>query len=403
MSLSTLSLNCNSLKRFFGYLVFGEIFLLGSGQSLLLFNGFSLKMFNFAMMVTIGCYLNFRYRLISRDFFQLFCFFLLSILLAILLGTINGGTENILLDISPLSYFFSLFFFNVYIKNISDISFIVRFLKFSALFMAVLYLVYLGMIYWGILDFDMTYLLLENQSDILFRGNEGTFFYKGFLYLVIGLIFYVVEGKLFTWRGIVLLSAIYFTHTRAFIIVTLCSCLFCIIYWMRSRNYVIPVKNIILFIIFALGLFISIPFVYDSFVGVDRSGGDAIRVQTIREVFDRATILSVLVGHGLGVGVPTRMIHMENSFLEIFHKQGFFGLFFWIYLLMKSYFYFINTLEEQKQIALPFLIAISMIYLQSLFNPYLNNPIGMSFVIISYVSLKVICLTSKKNKRLRII
>lgn len=397
MSLPGYLLRRLSSKKILGILIFGEIFLFGSGQILLIFDGLSLKMFNFSVMLIMGCYFIFRHRQISKELLQLLYFFLFSISLAILLGTINGGLEYMFFDISPLSYFFALIFFDIYIRNVSDINFVISLLKFSALFMAILYLVYLGMIYWGLLDFNVTYMFLENQSDILFRGNEGAFFYKGFLYLVIGLIFYIVEGEMFTWKGVILLLAIYFTHTRAFLIITLCSCLFCAIYWMHFRNYILPMRNIFLFIVLLLGFFLVVPYVYDSFVEVDRSGGDAIRLQTIDEVFERVTLCSVFVGHGLGVGVPIRMVHMEMSFLEIFHKQGFLGLLFWTYVIIKGYLYFINTHRNFRRSALPFLISISMIYIQSLFNPYLNNPIGMSFVIISYVSLKVICEESRRS------
>lgn len=396
MSLLSSKVSVFPLKNFFGIIVLGEIFLLGSGQPLLIFDGFSLKMLNFSMMVLIGCYFIFRHQSISKDVLQLLYFFLFSILMASVLGVINGGIKKISLDISPLSYFLSLLFFEVYIRSVADINFVIKIMKFSALFMAVIYLTYLALIYIGIIDFDVVYLFLENQSDILFRGNEGAIFYKGFLYLVIGLVFYIVEGKFFTWQGIVLLLAIYFTHTRAFIIVTLCSYLFCILYWAHSKKYVLPVKTVFLFVLILLVFLLVIPFVYDSFITVDRSEGDAIRVHTLNEVLERVSLGSLLVGHGLGIGVPTRMVHMEMSFLEIFHKQGLLGLLFWAYLIIKAFLYFINTSKSHKHNALPFLVALSMIYVQSLFNPYLNNPIGMSFVIISYVSLTVFYKESRK-------
>lgn len=76
---------------------------------------------------------------------------------------------------------------------------------------------------------------------------------------------------------------------------------------------------------------------------------------------------------------------MENSILEIFHKQGILGLSFWGLLLWKIYADYKRTPTEYKQTASLFMIGAVCVYVQSLFNPFLINPIGMSFVLLSFV------------------
>lgn len=384
----TVSLPENFLKRIIGVLFFGEIFLLGSGQVFLLPGGVSLKMFNYALMLVIAGGTLLYKPVMDKDILRITSLFSGTLVIGILMSVINGGWARLFTDLSPLLYFFTFFFFYFYIRTWSDIIFIKKLLCLSALLMAFLYLIYIGLIYAGVLNFDVAYLMLKKQSDFLFRGSEGAFFYKGFLYLVIGLIFYIVRGKMFSWQSMLLLIAIYFTRTRGFLIIALCACIFYSAYWLYYKHFLVPVKYIMVTTIILIVVAVFAVGWYENFVGDNRQGGDAVRIQTIYEVAERITPLSFLVGHGFGIGVPIRQVHMEMSYLEIFHKQGIIGLLFWGYLLFTSCLSFARMTLKQQQEGLPFILAIILIYIQSLFNPYLNNPIGMSFVLISYVVLK---------------
>lgn len=378
----------NLLKKILGVFIFGEIFLLGSGQLILLSGGFSLKMFNYGLMLLFSFFVLISNRFASKDILQLLGVYAGTILIGIFMSILNNGLDKLSEDLSPLFYFFTLLFFDQYISRKEDIFFIRKLLLFSALLMAGIYIVYIGMIKAGVLNFDMVYLLAGEKSDIMFRGTEGAFFYKGFLYLVIGMVFYIAKGKMLSWQVGLLLLAVYFTQTRGFLIIAVCACIFYIFYWLYTHRFLVPIK----YLIICLSVFAVISFYatiwYESFVGVDRSAGDAVRVQTIQEVMQQITFLSFWVGHGFGIGVPIRPIHMEMSYLEIFHKQGIIGLLFWGYLLFKFFVLFVRIPVERKCIGLPFLLSAIVIYIQSLFNPFLNNPIGMAFILISYVSLK---------------
>lgn len=378
----------NILKRMIGILFFGEIFLLGSGQVVLLPGGISLKMLNYALMIVISSIILFIKHTADKDIIRMTGLFSGTLLLGILISTLNGGLSQAFTDLSPLLYFFTFFFFYFYIRTPFDITFIKKILQISAVIMAIFYLLYIWLIELGILNFDEVYLVLKEQSDILFRGNDGAFFYKGFLYLAVGLVFYIVEGKMFSWQSILLLVAIYFTRTRGFLVIALFAGIFYCGFWIYCKHFLIPVKQVLWTIIALTVIVVFATGWYENFVGVDRGGGDAIRVQTFYEVVERITPLSFWVGHGFGVGVPIRPIHMEMSYLEIFHKQGIVGLLFWGYLFLSASVYFLRMTVKQQLKGLPFMLAIIMIYIQSLFNPFLNNPIGMSFVLISYIVLK---------------
>lgn len=383
-----LSLLEYKIKRIFGLLIFGEIFLMGSGQFLLISGGLTLKMFNYALMLTFAAYAVFCYRIIEKDTFLLTGWFTALLLLGTLLSVVNDGWNKLFTDLSPLFYFYTIIFFDLYFRTFSDIVFIERLLKISAISLAGLYLIYILLIAVGFFNFDLVYLFMEDSSDIMFRGKEGALFYKGFIYLAIGLVFYISRAKMLSWQSLLLMAAIYFTHTRAFVIIVLCACCCYILYWLYIRCYRVPLKYVIWSISLLLLVLLFSAGWYENFIGEDRQGGDLVRLETIKQVMEQVTPVSFFIGHGFGIGVPIRPIHMEMSYMEIFHKQGIAGLVFWGYLLLRScLFFFSSSLKQQIQ-GLPFLLSILVIYIQSLFNPFLNNPIGMGFVLISYVVLK---------------
>ncbi|MCM1142653.1 MAG: hypothetical protein NC453_29120, partial [Muribaculum sp.] len=118
----------------------------------------------------------------------------------------------------------------------------------------------------------------------------------------------------------------------------------------------------------------------------DRAGGDEIRLITFKQVYDKINVISIILGHGLGYGVEIRPVHMENSYLEIFHKLGLVGMLFWIYL-----FYWIHKLWQSTKIIKTctiLYIGVVMLYVQSMFNPYINNPIGLGYLMIAYAVIR---------------
>ena len=51
-----------------------------------------------------------------------------------------------------------------------------------------------------------------------------------------------------------------------------------------------------------------------------------------------------------------------------------------------------------KKMFKPFLVSTFFVYFQSLTNPYLNNPIGMSMVLLAFSVLLVILNIEKKER-----
>ena len=83
--------------------------------------------------------------------------------------------------------------FFLFIKTQKDVDLVVKLIKFSSFLLAILYILFLISMYFGLLDVKQVYIFIsEHTDDIMFRGidgNNASFFYKGFLYLNIGFIF----------------------------------------------------------------------------------------------------------------------------------------------------------------------------------------------------------------------
>jgi hypothetical protein len=125
----------------------------------------------------------------------------------------------------------------------------------------------------------------------------------------------------------------------------------------------------------------------------DRKFSDNERKQQFIQVANAATLPTAVWGHGFGTGVESRPVHMEISYLEIFHKQGIIGIACWIIILfslVKSY----KSLPSKSGMSNAFFLAALFVFFQSLTNQYINNPIGLGMILISMVSLDV---TLKKN------
>jgi O-antigen ligase len=118
----------------------------------------------------------------------------------------------------------------------------------------------------------------------------------------------------------------------------------------------------------------------------DREFSDNERKRQIKEVIADITPATVIWGHGFGNGVESRPIHMEISYLEIFHKQGLIGLGTWVFLFTSLVGYFIS-LPLRSPLSYAFFLAAIFIFFQSLTNQYINNPIGMGMFLISLTGL----------------
>ncbi|EJL66732.1 O-antigen ligase family protein [Flavobacterium sp. CF136] len=365
--------------------------IVGGGGRFLEFGFLTVRMVLFLVIIVISLILYVFRKKIKRNIILLTIIFSIITLTGVVIGLLNNALINgIFEDIKPLSFFYIILFFSLIIKDEKDIVLVSNIIKIGSVILAIVYVGFIIFLYFGLIDFVSFYNKQSEIGEILFRG-DFLFFYKGFLYLCIGFFFFLTSDYKYKLLLLVFLfTSIVLTLTRGFILFTfLITCYY--IYFINKKILIKIISGILLLVISTLiGTF------YLQTVG-DRADSDKVRYIQIEQVYDRINPISIFIGHGFGNGVPDRPIHMENSFLEIFHKQGLLGLFFWIAMLFYVCLLYVNIKNVIfKKLALPFLLGVFFVYFQSLTNPFINNPMGLCLLLITIVVFSKLLELQKK-------
>jgi hypothetical protein len=316
--------------------------------------------------------------------------FMIAISVGLIFSALIGALSNksnplILNDIGTLSFFLVYSFISQNTNSLNVIEKVSRIIKVSAIILSIGYLTILAAIFSNLIDFGSFYNYTQPSGELFFRGDQGFFFYKGFYYLCVGLLFLVYSNRwLAKFASAVVVTAIVLTFTRGFYVATVLS-LICGIFFIDNLKCRFMAMLICAFLF--LG-FLSLPFIND--FQNSRRESDSVRTETFREVLDDTSILTLLVGHGFGAGVDVRPVRMENTYLEIFYKQGLVVLItifvFCTWLLKKL----IATYRVSKnRLIIPFILSLIYLLIQTATNPFLNNPIGMLHFFICTSALKV--------------
>lgn len=329
-------------------------------------------------------------------------------------------------DIKPLLYWANLLFYAQIIHSRERLELVKACFRWSSAMLAVAYLLVLLLWKFDIIYGWGMYLWALPTEELSFRGNLG-FFYKGFIFLPIGIFFWLQEKiyyRKFIWVFLIYLAML-LTFTRGFwLIIFVIHLLYTIFY--NPKN-VISWLAVVLMItsLWSVGLYVSqVPnqnfpelaaFQQNSRETYkrkplkdwqrklgnmfsqgfeDRESSIIDRIIQVGEVIDAASPASILVGNGLGKGTDSRQIHMEISYLEIFHKQGLLGLGVWAGLFIALWRSFYKRMGRSlRQIpfeddAFVFFMAAAFMFAISFLNPFINAPMGLGMLAISLVCLQ---------------
>lgn len=360
-----------------------ELFLLGSGR-LLQVGPVTVRMLLYVVAVIYAiAYLANRGRA-DREILGLGLAFLVLHLFSALVGIVNGARLDWLAeDLKPLSFFPTLFFFAVAIRDSDQIQRVSTLVKFAGAFLAVGYLVLLVVIFGGLIPFDILYLAFSRTGEFFFRG-ESAFVYKGFLYLGVGFFFLILDPRRSRkLLALLVLAALVLTFTRGLLLATVVVSLAGVMIVQR-KQYTVFLSPLLV----TAGFAAILPWFAAGRLGT--TGGDALRLFDLRYVLDHVTWWSVLIGHGFGTGVGDRL-RIEATYLELLHKQGVLGLAFWGAIFAFTVRDLLRAMRNgHEAAALPFFLASLFVMIESATNPFLTNPIGMSMVLVSLVSLRVL-------------
>lgn len=378
---------------------------LGGGGRLLAWGPISARMLLFAAAMVLTVFWWVRGAKLPREYNALLGIFTVMLGIGVVMGYSSGAAWNAIAeDVKPLLYFYLLPFLYFSLDDPQLIDRLARWFQLGGLILAALFCSLLIAIHSGLLPFLSFYHTVDPTGEFFFRG-EITFFYKGFLYLCVALIFLISDTKRRTWIAPVLL-AIILSATRGFWIALLMTYSAYSIFLKQGGlksiiSGVCAFLAAMILIVYSQQMISAVsewldgqseqPQVEQSnhaprpFLLGDREHSDNVRKRQFREVIDQTTGVSTFVGHGFGIGVPTRPIHMEISYLEIFHKQGLLGLLVWLAILSVGFKKYLLAASEKW--ATPFFLSFVFVFIQSLSNQYVNNPIGLFMVLAALVAL----------------
>jgi hypothetical protein len=383
----------NKLQRYFMgagtvllVLITLEASLLGSGR-LLVIGPLTMKMWLFvaAQIYTIILLVFFRRLNLST------ILLLLSFSTLLCIGAVRGilhyaSTEYLIEDIKPILYCFLLLFVELTMSTRKHLQLIINVIKYAAMIMTLGYAVVMFMLYVGAISFQVLYDFLSSGSDaeFMFRGDSGIFFYKGSLYIAIGLIFFAFDRSWLSRIAVAMATAgIVMTGTRGYFLALMAVILVQAVtglggFVRRTRYVIVPCASLAMLLVSLSGQLVG------------KADSDNLRIETAHQVADQVTPISFFLGNGLGIGVEERPVHMENSYLEIFHKQGALGLLWWASMC----FLLITRYRKARRIdylcAQPLFLSGCFVAIESLTNPFINSPIGLFMLIIAMVGLDVI-------------
>jgi hypothetical protein len=332
---------------------------------------------------------------LPSEIWKLMIGFGIMIAFGITIGLLNDNPKNLIFeDVKPLCYFFILPFFYLAIDE-TMIRRVIKVIKASSILMASIFILLLILIHSGIIPFRDFYNSTFKSGEFFFR-SEITFFYKGFLFFGVGTIFYYFTdySKWKKYFILMLMTAIVLSVTRGLLF----SLAFTFsIYFFVIRQYIKAIYALaltVIIIVWGSNFILSTSRLFDSLnnhknysqadptlLG-DRKYSDNGREAQANEVWEELSFTSSLLGYGFGAGTSSRPVHMEISYLEIFHKQGLIGLIFWggvAYAILVQY-----RNAFGSPIANAFFYSAFFVYIESLTNQYINNPIGMSVVLLSF-------------------
>lgn len=370
------------------YIFIIELFI-GGGGRLIPIGPVSARMIIFFICILIYgiFYFSKRYQPGIKMALILIAFFFTSHLHAIYIGLLSGNDVQIIITELQQAFFLICAPFIAFIlRDINMVKKTASVLKLSAIFLSLSYIIVLALLFIGYLNPISFYEAVSPSGEFFFR-TDILFFYKGFIYIALGIIFFVAlqERRWQLW-ALLLTVALLITLTKGFWISTSIAAIILLLQQRRLTLAFLIITLIVLAIILIIGIFPSLDGLFES----NQIHSTNKRVEDMKYIYDNITLFTFLFGEGYGSSINNR-INIENTYLWVLWKIGVLGIFFWFTPLIIStyYFYKISKIKIPK-IASAYYSGVILIYIQTATNPYLNNPIGLSFVIISIFSLRTI-------------
>lgn len=369
--------------------VFGLDLFAGGGGRFIQWNGISLRyaLFFFQFFFLFYCFsLGLKF---SGYVYKSTIAFLCFVSFFVLIGQLNGySLSKALFDIKPLLFFLWLPSLYLLIRSEDHVIKIFKLLYFSAFFVATIHVLFSFLIYVNLVSFASIYESFLYSKEFVWRGNNF-FFYKGVVYTSIAFIMVLSLHKTINFPFlrlfiVIALASILMTFTKGVILATLIMTIFVLL---LNKKYML---------IFLMLVLMSIALYYILLYRQSLAGSEEslnVRLRDIYFIVDNTDALKLFFGHGFGWTINNRQ-NIENSLLWFFSHSGLVGVIIstlpYIYVAIKSSMF----RQEVRAYRIFLLASLGFMYLISLTNPFINNPLGLGWLLLCLVCANVF---SKKS------
>jgi len=256
----------------------------------------------------------------------------------------------------------------------------------AGILLAVSYVLLLVGIAVGEINLGAVLSAVADNDDFGSRGY-GLLFYKSFLYVGLAIVF-VVAKRSRCWLPLAILMgmALVLTLTRGFILSTATAVLLMLVIQGRKISIVLGLAAILGAVFIAWSY---IPSIDDSFVSA-RETSNSQRLDDMSFMLNHASVGTLVFGEGFGSPINGRS-NIENTYLWALWRMGIAGVLFWLTpLALCAYYYFKSRKGNSDGLASAYFFGAVLVYVQTATNPYLNNTIGLTFVLLAIFSLRTL-------------
>lgn len=284
-------------------------------------------------------------------------------------------------------YWFAAPFIAVMVSRPGTVERTAKLVLYAGPVLAIGYFVVVAALYLGLIDFTSLWYWSYESEELVFR-TQTAFVYKGFLYLGISLVFHLaLRGRY--WQPVVamLFLAIVLTLTRGFVLSATVASLLLIA--LQRRALAILFVSVAAFASL-VAMFWVFPMLDDS-IGLSRAVSSGQRLDDMRFIAENAGFGTFVLGEGFGAMINFRP-DIENTFLWAAWRFGAPGVAFWLAPLVLATLHFARIPRRSPgyPLACAYYFGLVCVYVQTATNPFLNNPIGLSYVLIALFSVRAI-------------
>jgi hypothetical protein len=367
-------------------LVFGEVVVGGGGRTFAV-GALSLRMLLFAaglLATSVGLLSSGRSRDGVPTAALLVLAFFASMLPGLLVDAARGTPSDIVFkEIQPLLFWLSAPFFAFAFQDARTINRAGSLIVYGGVTVAFVTSLLMVGLWMGVVNFGALYLWADDTGELIFRGSTN-FFYKGHFFVGIALVFVVVLTPRW-WKSMafVLALSLGLSLTRGLYLAVAVAL---ILSFVSGRRQV-AIMIIAVVAILLLGLYSQA--ILDLLFDPSRARSAETRSRDLSFFVATFDYRTLLLGDGTGALLNGRA-NIENSFLWAIWRFGVTGLAFMFLPLMMAARYFaqIPFDSDVRKPASAFFFGIVMLYIVTAFNPFVNNSIGLTYLLCALFALR---------------